>query len=398
MKYTIIIIIAVIVIGVLIYKSIRKESDKVSTIDVTDNILSSSNIVKIINKKLDNNDVINEIQIQYEAFKLGISPEIFDIFECDNKTYIVMNSLDKTFFNYFLEYIPTVKKEMKIEDYLNLFEEISTKIKDKVKILNKNGIRHSDLHGNNIMFELDKNDNIKDIKIIDFSRSSKKENSEDIFTFYLEIIPHLYKNILLSTLINKFDTAEQYEEWKNRNENLIIGYIEELMKRKPETQAFGNSLFIENDKPYPYNKWNVNCGENICSLFSIINSIYPTYISTEEGKKFFTFVLNLLGVNLSDITVEDIIKNIPENNLDNSVPSRYFNKKFYRQQYDEFINKMQNNEDEYFGYVNDCKTKVIRRKLIDKPLITNCDWTNIDKEALGKGVDGEVWLVKCIKN
>ncbi len=396
MKYTIIIIIAVIVIGILIYKSIRKESDKVSTIDVTDNILSSSNIVKIINKKLDNNDVINEIQIQYEAFKLGISPEIFDIFECDNKTYIVMNSLDKTFANYFLEYIPTVKKEMKIEDYLNLFEEISTKIKDKVKILNKNGIRHSDLHGNNIMFELDKNDNIKDIKIIDFSRSSKKENSEDIFNFYFVNRSHLYKNILLSTLINKFDTAEQYEEWKNRNENLIIGYIEELMKRKPETQAFSisNSAYIQNDKPYPYNKWIVNCGENICSLFSIIDNIYPTYLSMEEGKKFFNFVMNLLGVNLTDITVEDIIRNIPENNLDNSVPSRYFNKKFYRQQYDEFIN----NKDEYFGYVNDCKTKVIRRKLIDKPLITNCDWTNIDKEALGKGVDGEVWLVKCIKN
>ena len=398
--YLILFIIISIIVGIFLYKYLNnKYKVPVRTLDINDKKLPSSSIVKIINKSLDDKNIINEIQNQYEAFKLGVSPEILDIFECEGKTYIVMDSLDQTFFNYFSTYIPKIKKEMKMDKFLNLFEEISNKVKDKARILNKNGILHNDLHANNIMFKLDKNNNITDIKIIDFSRS-KKGNEEEIFTFYDKWIPFIYKIILSSILINKFNTPAEYEEWKNKNENLIIGYVEDLIKKDPNFEKNFTVLIPDNTQPYPYSNWAVNCGyENICSVFSIIDGIYPYKISLDESKKFFTFMMDLLGANLDDFTVEDILQNVPEGNFENIVPVNYFNNKFYKEKIYENIRRLNQNgiEDESFGYINDCKSKVIRRKIIDKPLYTNCDWTNLNEKALGKGVDGEVWLVKCNK-
>jgi hypothetical protein len=71
----------------------------------------TSYVLKIINRKLDNEDVKTEIQNQHKAFQLGISPEIHDIFECDGKSYIVMDSLDKTLYQYF--FTDTIPKEKK---------------------------------------------------------------------------------------------------------------------------------------------------------------------------------------------------------------------------------------------------------------------------------------------
>jgi hypothetical protein len=73
----------------------------------------------------------------------------------------------------------------------------------------------------------------------------------------------------------------------------------------------------------------------------------------------------------------------------------HFVKKFYKQEWENYINRKMSDSSEYYGYINDCKDKIIRKEIIDKNLLTNCDWTNISNKYIGKGLDGEVWLVKC---
>lgn len=113
----------------------------------------------------------NEIIIQQMAARISVAPFIVDGFVCNNEAIIVMKKVDMTvkdyarhLFNKGLTQSQVFEKIQKIED----------EVVKHVKSLHEFDIFHDDLHIDNIMVNLKKNDSLDfdNVKIIDFGKSS----------------------------------------------------------------------------------------------------------------------------------------------------------------------------------------------------------------------------------
>jgi serine/threonine-protein kinase RIO1 len=309
-----------------------------------------------------------------------------------------MEPLDITFDAYFSNNLLKFMKDVSVKEYIDSITNVSNEINNMIQTLNNNKILHGDLHSNNIMFKLDKNRNIKDVKIIDFSRSekiSKNSTNVDLKRYYNEFIGYTCMAILTALFMIKFNNRKEYEDWKQTNESKIYNYIENLLQ---QNERLKNSFTIEDKddtEKYPFNKWHTKFKVYYIlskDLYSILHKFFLD-LSTHYSEKvipFFYFITNLLQVDLNTITIGNILKTIKETNI--YLSEIQFIHKFFEDEYKFEINKILR---ETYGYISDCKHKVIRKKIINKNLVTTCDWTPIGNTSIASGADGEAWLVKC---
>ena len=159
-------------------------------------------------------EINKEAVLMTQASKLGIGPKIYDKYYC---------SKDNNFNVFFvMEYL----EGGTLADYLNngnkLTELMKKEIKNKVKIMHKNGIYHQDLHENNLMLRLRKNKD-PEIMIGDYGLSknveqmSKKLIEEDYF--------------FINTIFNK-SRFKEYKEIDYTHLAIKIMIVNKLVKYK----------------------------------------------------------------------------------------------------------------------------------------------------------------------
>lgn len=116
-----------------------------------------------------------EIKIQQKASRLGIAPFILDGFVCDDEGFIVMQKSDMSVTNYVKKLKSMNYTTKEIEERI---DEIEKDIKNHVHDLHEYGILHDDLHIDNIMIDVDKNNDmkVKKVNIIDFGKSKETDD------------------------------------------------------------------------------------------------------------------------------------------------------------------------------------------------------------------------------
>jgi serine/threonine protein kinase len=117
-------------------------------------------VVKVNKKKIKSVNFFNEIKIQQIAAKHNLAPQILEYYvdKSTQKYYIIMDDLLELGYKTFHDNFKVKKVPLKVLVLL----------KDSILKLNKIGISHKDLHGNNIFY----NPKTHDIKFIDFGLSS----------------------------------------------------------------------------------------------------------------------------------------------------------------------------------------------------------------------------------
>lgn len=329
-------------------------------------IKNKSIIVKVINKPLD--FYLDEPFIHNRYYKLGLAPKLYDIFECDGKTYIVMESMDITYINYFFDYIPNHSPDMPLKDYISLMENINNDIYILITKANKESLFHNDLHGNNIMFKLDSGGKIQDIKLIDFSRANIKSNKlGKTEPFKLSLFGYLFVySKLMYELLLSFNTKLEYDMWIINNKEKIINKVKEMANMYELISVFSKdnlSIFYQ--------------------IFTIFQTFYLAGLKNELIT-FGNFILSLFNKKIDDFYVKDL-------------KVTKFDDFYKLNSFDTILNKKFNSI-EPFGIIKDCKTRVTRSKFLElefKNNITFCDWTKISDIPIEKGVDGEVYKVRC---
>jgi len=125
---------------------------------------NSRYIVKIIPNL---NQARREVNIQRQLGKLGIAPKVHNFQTINGQGAIIMNRLGgrngETYVN--------------LTTYRNKYGAISQSnynmIKSQYNSMRRTGVVHGDLHWGNIALILNKNGSVKNVKIIDFGRSSR---------------------------------------------------------------------------------------------------------------------------------------------------------------------------------------------------------------------------------
>lgn len=151
-----------------------------------------------------------ELEIQREAAKAGIGPEIYDVFNEGNYTYIIMAKLDKTFGQALSEI------QTQFEEAYELILEAVNKINE----LHELGISHNDITFNNMM--VDKTGNVF---LIDYGTASYSDEGfyNDFLGLFYELpiwYPKLALYVKSKLIADDIFSAEIVNDLIEINENV----------------------------------------------------------------------------------------------------------------------------------------------------------------------------------
>ena len=179
------------------YGSIYKLDDKTCIKFI--NITQTLNNLKYV-------DFLKEVNMSTIAGSIGVAPKIYD-------TYVCINDEDSTCYGIiYMEFIQGIT----LTNYLDKIHSQNNKnklrklLEEKIIKLHTAGIMHNDLHSDNVMVILDSNDQLKDIKMIDFGFSqyikdyvylrNHQRLNYDLFHFSREYIYNELSNLIYNKL------------------------------------------------------------------------------------------------------------------------------------------------------------------------------------------------------
>lgn len=179
------------------YGSIYKLDDKTCIKFI--NITHTLNNLKYV-------DFLKEVNMSTIAGSIGVAPKIYD-------TYVCINDEDSTCYGIiYMEFIQGIT----LTNYLDKIHTQNNKnklrklLEEKIIKLHNAGIMHNDLHSDNVMVILDSNDQLKDIKMIDFGFSqyikdyvylrNHQRLNYDLFHFSREYIYNELSNLIYNKL------------------------------------------------------------------------------------------------------------------------------------------------------------------------------------------------------
>jgi hypothetical protein len=218
------------------------------------------------------------------------------------------------------------------------------------------------------MFKLDSGGKIQDIKLIDFSRANINPNKlGETEPFKLRLFGYLFVySKLMYELLLSFNSKLDYDMWITNNKEKIINKVREIANVPELINIFSK--------------------DNLSIFYKIFTIFQTFYIAGLKNEliTFGNFILSLFNKKIDDFYIRDL--NITK-----------FDDYYKLNSFDTILNK-KFNLIESFGIIKDCKTRVKRSSLLElefKNNVTFCDWTKLSDIPIGKGVDGEVYKVRC---
>jgi hypothetical protein len=179
------------------YGSVYKLNDNICIKFV--NITHTLNNLKYIN-------FLNEIEMSKRAGEINVGPKIHD-------TYVCVNDEDSSCYGIiYMEYV----NGMTLNDYLHTFkrnnqkEHVRKLLENKIFKLNNIGIMHNDLHADNVILLLDEDNNVTDLRIIDYGFAqyikdyvyfrNHQQLNRNLFHFTRDYIYNTLTNLIVTKL------------------------------------------------------------------------------------------------------------------------------------------------------------------------------------------------------
>ncbi len=205
----------------LIYKHINNENELVKCLKDPSNLeklkyissgeygsiykLDEKRCIKFINitntiSNLKYVDFLKELKMSQIAGSINVGPKIYD-------SYVCINDADSTCYGIiYMEFIQGTTLSQYLYKYHSKDKKIKLRkmLEEKIVKLHNAGIMHNDLHSDNIMVILDNNEELKDVKIIDFG-----------FAQYIKDYVYLRNHVKLNDELFHFTRSYIYSELSN---------------------------------------------------------------------------------------------------------------------------------------------------------------------------------------
>jgi tRNA A-37 threonylcarbamoyl transferase component Bud32 len=199
-------------------------------------------------------NVIKEVKVQYDAYKAGIAPKIYQLLLCKKGALVIMDKLDKTAKELIMEYKTSKEK-------CNILNDVFRAL----KTLHKIGYVHNDAHLRNFMTDSQGN-----MKIIDFgstlpyhdwSKWIDYQRIKDIITegdYGQELVDCVLFNIELKHKSLKREWKRVKREWEQKwnSEDQVLDAYHYLEKARNEYNRIASLQNGDDDdeKEYEQNK------------------------------------------------------------------------------------------------------------------------------------------------
>lgn len=314
-----------------------------------------------------------EARIQIIFDKLGISPKVYDYFECGNTAYIVMEKYNMTL----ADYLYINPEKLSLVNLIAVFDDIIKNVKEKLIVAHSRNFIHGDIHPNNIMVKLNSTNTITDIKLVDYGHSTKvtdnpvdyiQSNTLPFYKIGVDLIKDLY-----SKAVNKEKFIHKLDK--------VIEYLLTFKKNTPDESILLLGV--------PESEWVLL--EDILTGFVIIDENVVL-----QGKNVLVNILNRLKHTKDVIHINNVEKNykLIKNILLNIIDEFYSGKDINYEELKVISDTTKKNK-EYFGLIRECGSKIVRPENIN-PIYSEkrCDWEIVGGK-IGEGEYGQTFNVKC---